>query len=106
MYTCKRSCRVFLPFIISKRFIFIQGPVTIPVTSRETERINDRSYGFSEQVGHWDLPMHEGGVVMSTAVGPGKDPLFSYTSVSAPTKHADKSRSFKLQSNPPGKVVI
>ena len=85
----------FLP----KGFIFIQGPVTIPVTSRETERINDRSYGFSEQVGHWDLPMHEGGVVMSAAVGPGEDPLFSYTSVSDLTKHADNS-------NLSGKAVI
>lgn len=52
--------------------------MTVAVTSREIERFNDRSYGFSEQVGHWDLPMHEGGVVMSAAVGPGKK--FSCTS--------------------------
>jgi len=44
----------------------------MPVKPRELERFNDRSYGFSEQVGHWDLPMHEGGVVMSVAAGPGK----------------------------------
>ena len=50
-----------------------QGPVTVAITSREIERVNSRSYGFSEQVGHWDLPMHEGGVVMDVAVGPGKE---------------------------------
>lgn len=57
-------------------FMF-QGPASVPVTAREVERFNDRSYGFSEQVGHWDLPMHEGGVALDVAVGPGKE--FSYT---------------------------
>jgi len=47
--------------------------VAVAITSREIERVNSRSYGFSEQVGHWDLPMHEGGVVMDVAVGPGKE---------------------------------
>lgn len=47
------------------------------MTAREIERFNDRSYGFSEQVGHWDLPMHEGGVALDVAVGPGED--FSFT---------------------------
>lgn len=59
-------------------FIRFQGPVRVPVTSREFERFNDRSYGFSEQVGHWDLPMHEGGVVTSAAVGPGKERVKLY----------------------------
>ena len=51
--------------------------MAVAVTPREIERFNDRSHGFSEQVGHWDLPIHEGGVVMNVAVGPGKS--FSYT---------------------------
>ena len=46
--------------------------MAVAITSREIERVNSRSYGFSEQVGHWDLPMREGGVVMDVAVGPGK----------------------------------
>lgn len=45
----------------------------VSVTPSECERRNDRSLGFSEQVGHWDLPMHEGEVVTSAAVGPGKE---------------------------------
>lgn len=47
------------------------------MTAREIERFNDRSYGFSEQIGHWDLPMHEGGVALDVAVGPGEDFLFT-----------------------------
>ncbi|KAJ7392629.1 von Willebrand factor A domain-containing protein 8 [Desmophyllum pertusum] len=58
---------------VEERKLKMRGPVTVPVKPREIERFNDRSYGFSEQVGHWDLPMHEGGVVMSVAVGTGKE---------------------------------
>lgn len=54
-----------------------QGPASVSVTAREIERFNDRSYGFSEQVVHWDLPMHEGGVALDVAVGPGEG--FSFT---------------------------
>ncbi|XP_068732159.1 von Willebrand factor A domain-containing protein 8-like [Montipora capricornis] len=56
---------------VEERRLKIRGPVTVAVTPREIERLNDRSHGFSEQVGHWDLPIHEGGVVMNVAVGPG-----------------------------------
>ncbi|XP_074632889.1 von Willebrand factor A domain-containing protein 8-like isoform X1 [Acropora palmata] len=56
---------------VEERRLKIRGPASVSVTAREIERFNDRSYGFSEQVGHWDLPMHEGGVALDVAVGPG-----------------------------------
>ena len=49
----------------------------MPVKRKELEQFNARSYGFTEQVRHWDLPMHEGGLVMNAAVGPGKGHLLA-----------------------------
>ncbi|KAK3754019.1 hypothetical protein QZH41_020304, partial [Actinostola sp. cb2023] len=75
---------------VEERKLKVKGPSLLTTTTKELDKVVDRSRVFTEQLSHWDLPLHESSFVTSVAVG--QELLFVYQSQPKKTYGRDEAQ--------------